>query len=579
MKRSLYILLTMPFLWILIQSCATPIGPTGGEPDRTPPNVVETKPAQGTVNFRGDEVSFTFDKFIDRSSFRQHVSIEPDLGIEFETSFSRRTATVQFNSSLPDNTTIVIKVGNDVSDTNRNRMGRPFDLALSTGPVLDSGTVTATVLDAETGKGKDGWRVFLYREPYDLTNRAIYTTETDTSGRVEFGYLGEGTYKAFWVNDINRNRIWDRNRELAQPFYLESFNVSERDSVDIGTLYVSMPDTITPRIEGVGLLSERRLRLRLSEEVMWSEASYLTVTDTLGGEITRAYPLYMSDRDQNVLFAESQLPLDESNSYTLIPHRITDSSGNPLRVDFTPFIGSDEPDTTILRTFSHNAANGLFAHEPLEIEYTKFIDDDAVLDSLQVVDGERVLDRWDHVEINRHILRISPNDFWEPGIRYQFRVWNPWEEAREIIEPEIWQRNQLGSIEFSISNGDPDVPTILKLTDTDNSIRVDTTFTGNIEIENLPPLTYKAILFQDNNGNGKWDPGVVDPFEKPEPYHVRRSIPVREGFTSEVEISYSGLESISASVDPLVEEKGKVDGHEDGEENRADNENENLKEQ
>lgn len=574
-KKAISLMLTMGLLWILMQSCATPIGPTGGEPDRTPPNVVDTKPAQGTVNFRGDEVSFTFDKFLDRNSFRQNVSIEPDLGIEFETSFSRRTATVQFSSRLPENTTIVIKVGNDVSDTNRNRMGRPYDLALSTGPVLDSATVTATLLDAESGSGQDGRRVFLYREPFDLTSRAIYTSETDTSGRVEFGYLGEGTYKAFWVNDINRNRIWDRDRERAQPFYMETFNVSDGDSIDIGSLYVTIPDTVAPRIEGVGLLSERRLRLRLSEDVEWTRDAYLAVTDTLDSEITRAYPLYMSERDENVLFAESLSPLDESNSYTLQPHGLTDRAGNMLRVDFFPFIGSNEPDTTILRTYAHNATNGLFANEPLEIEYTQFINDDAVLDSLQVLDGERVLDEWDHIEIDRHILRISPDGVWEPGIRYQFRVWNPWEQDREMIEPEIWQRNQLGSIEFALTNADPDIPTILKLTDTDNSIQVDTTFTGNIEIENLPPLTYRATLFQDENGNGRWDSGEVEPYEKPEPYYVRRSIPVREGFTSEVEINYPGLDPVPV-LDEVEEEEADDDVENSDE---ADNENDSLEEQ
>lgn len=518
------------------------MSPTGGEPDRTPPNVVETRPSQGTVNFRGNEVRFTFDKFIDRASFRQNVSIEPDLGIEFETSFSRRTATVQFTSDLPENTTVVIKVGTDVSDTNRNMMGRSFDLAISTGDVLDSGTITATLLDAETGRGESGKRVFLYREPFDLSSRAMYTTQTDTSGRVEFGYIGEGIYKAFWVNDLNRNRIWDRDRELAQPFHMETFEVSEGDSVDIGTLYVALPDTIAPRIEGVGLFSERRLRLRLSETVTWNQGAYFSVLDTLDNEVTRAYPLYMPDGEQPILFAETVSPLSESNSYTLKPHRITDEAGNLLRVDFSPFIGSNEPDTTILRTHSHNAANGLFLDEPLEIKYTKFIDDDAVLDSLQIVDGENVIEGWENAEVVRHILRISPDGAWEPGIRYQFRVWNPWEESREIIEPEIWQRNQLGSIQFTIVNADPDVPTVLKLTDVDKSIRVDTTFTESIEIENLPPLTYKAILFQDENGNNRWDPGVVEPYQKPEPYYVRRAIPVREGFTSEVEISYSGMD-------------------------------------
>ncbi|TVR17288.1 MAG: hypothetical protein EA391_05370, partial [Balneolaceae bacterium] len=205
-------LIILAALVFIVKSCATPVAPSGGEPDRTGPVVVSTTPENGTTNFTGREVRFTFDKFVDRNSFRQNVSIEPDLGIEFDISFSRRSGVIEFTNPLPENTTIVIQAGTDVTDTNRNRMDRPHVLALSTGDVLDDGVITARVLDAETGRGESGRRVLLYREPFDLAERANYLAISDTSGTVQFGYISEGTYKAFWLNDVNRNRRWDRER-------------------------------------------------------------------------------------------------------------------------------------------------------------------------------------------------------------------------------------------------------------------------------------------------------------------------------------------------------------------------------
>lgn len=531
----------------IIKSCATPVAPTGGEPDRTPPRVLSTDPPTGTTNFRGTEVRFNFDKFIDRNSFRRNISVEPDLGIEFEIDFRRRTGIVEFKSPLPENTTLIIQAGTDVTDTNRNKLDRPFEVALSTGDVLDNATIIARILDAETGRGESGRRVFLYREPFDLTQRANYVAQTDTSGSLAFGYIAEGTYKAFWINDTNRNRIWDREREMAQPFRFETFNVAYGDSLDLGTLFVSMPDTVSPRIEGVGLLSETRLRLRLSEEVIWNQDAEIIITDTLDNEFTKAYPLYESDQDPLIIFAQSELPLPEEGVYTLKPGGITDKAGNLLRIDFSPFSGSAVRDTSILRTISHNAGSGLFPNDALEIVYSKFIDDDAVRDSLQIIEGDRVVEEWANLELDRHILRIKPEEQWQSGIRYQFRVWNPWEEEREQIEPDIWQRNQLGSIEVTLQNNNPAILNYLTLTDTDNSIRVDTSFTDTITIDNLPPLEYKVIVFEDVNGNGRWDPGVVEPFEKPEPYAIRRLIPVREGFTSEVELIFP-----SGEIFPLL---------------------------
>ncbi|MCC5913478.1 MAG: Ig-like domain-containing protein [Balneolaceae bacterium] len=525
---------------LLLYSCATPVAPTGGPPDRQGPTVIGTSPQNGTTNFDGTEVTFRFDQFVDRNSFRQNVSIEPDLAIDFDISFSRRSATVSFESPLPENTTIVVKVGVDVTDTNNNKMDSSFDLALSTGDVLDDGEVTGRLIKADTGERESGMRVFLYREPVDLNERARYVAQTDTSGTFNFGYLSEGTYKAFWVDDLNRNRRWDRERERAQPFMQEKFELGRGDTFDLGTLYYTRPDTVSPRIDGVGLLSERRLRLRLSEEVVWDSDSRIAVTDTLGNEFTMAYPLYSPIEDPNVLFAQTDDALPEDQIFTLSPSGITDEAGNRLRIDFSPFTGSAQEDTTGLRTVSHNSGSGLFPDEPLEIKYTKFIDDDSIVDSLQVFEGDQQFNEWEAVEIDRHILRILPrNERWESGLRYEFRVWNPWESDRERINPDIWQRNQLGGIEFEVINTDPQVPKRLRVTDLDNSILVDTTFTGtSIEIDNLPPLEYKARIFEDLNGDGEWNAGRIDPYVKPEPYAIMRRIPVREGFTSEVELTF-----------------------------------------
>lgn len=553
--RATYFGFTLLASLIIAVNCATPVAPTGGPPDRQGPEVVETEPEVGTTNFSGDEVRITFDQFVDRSSVRQNVSIEPDLAIPFEVNFSRKTAIISFEQDLPENTTLVIKLGLDVTDTQRNKMTSSFDLALSTGDVLDEGTVTAKILDSETGAGESGRRVFLYREPVDFSSRANYIAESDTAGVVNFGYLSEGQYRAIWVNDVNRNRIWEQQREAAQPFSLEKFDLEQNGEFDLGTLFVSMPDTVAPVLEGVGLLSERRLRIRNSEEVEWETGATISVLDTLGNSFTTAFPLYNQESDPTVFFAESEEPLQEGEFFSVQPNDFYDLAGNPLEVNIDPFVGSSEPDTTALRPISHNSENGLFPDESLEITYSKFIDDESVSDSLLVFEGDQMFEDWPNFEIERHILRISPKDsIWESGLRYEVRVWDPWESEYLRISPEIWQRNQLGSIEFTIVNARNELPLRLKVQDMDRSIVVDTTFTGSmIEIENLPPLNYRAIIYQDENENSLWDAGNLQPYRKPEPYAVQRSIPVREGFTSETEITFPNLESDSEDLPEIPE--------------------------
>ena len=532
-------------------SCATPVGPTGGPRDTTAPEIVRTTPVVGTTNFSGDEVRFDFSEFPDRNSVRENVTIEPNIGIQFEVGFSRKTAIIEFNDELPENTTILVKLGSEVSDTRRNTLGSSFDLAFSTGPVIDEGRITARLRDADQGSVNAGEKVFLYREPIDYEAQANYVTQSDTSGQIDFSYLREGTYSAIWVDDLNRDRRWNPERERAQPFHSEFVDVIQGEEKNIGTIYIQRPDTVSPRLDGVGLLSNTRLRLRLSEEVFWGDDAELSIVDSLGNEYSTAYPLYKDPSDPNVLFSQSVDPLGESQQFNIRQTGFTDDNGNIVQTDIDLFPGSAATDTTQLRIISDNADAGLFPDEPFEIVYSKFINNPSVIDSLIVFEGENARADYEFVEVDRNTLRIYPDGEWQSGVRYQFGVWDPDFIERRTLQPEIWQRNQLGSIDFIPSDGDTVTQTHLMIYDENNKVDIDTVYVGSVEIPNLPPVEYTAKIYREIQNESGWNPGTINPFQAPEPYFLRRGIPVREGFTSEVSVEFSGEPSGSPqSVSP-----------------------------
>jgi len=535
----------------MIGSCATPVAPSGGPPDRTPPDIINTYPEVGTTNFSGDEVRFDFSEFPDRNSVRQNVTIEPNIGIQFDVDFSRKTAIIEFNSELPENTTILVKLGSDVADTRRNTLGSSFDLAFSTGPVIDDGRITARLRDAEQGSVDAGERVFLFREPIDYTAQANYVAQSDTSGQIDFSYLREGNYSAIWVDDLNRDRRWNPERERAQPFHSQTVEVVQGEERTLGTIYISTPDTVSPRLDGVGLLSDIRLRLRVSEEVFWDEEAELSIVDSLGNQYSTAYPLYKDDADPNVVFSQSLDPLEESELFNVQQTGFADEADNLMQTDIDLFPGSAVEDTTRLRIISDNADGGLFQDEAFEIVYSKFIDDPAVTDSLIVFEGENATVGYDSVEIIRNRLRIlPPTEEWQPGVRYQFGVWDPDFRERRTLQPEIWQRNQLGSIDFIPSDQDSVTETHLMLFDEANKVSIDTVYVGSVEIGNLPPVSYTAKIYRNTDGREPWNPGTINPFQAPEPYFLRRDIPVREGFTSEVNVEFSGVPGSSPESTP-----------------------------
>ncbi|MEX1062332.1 MAG: Ig-like domain-containing protein [Balneolaceae bacterium] len=535
--RLLYAFFLVAVIAALV-SCATPVPPTGGPPDRTPPVIEHSRPADRTINFEGREIRIRFSKFVDRSSLLDAIEVEPDLAINFEIGWRRKTAVIQFDEELPENTTVIIRIGTELQDTRGNNIASPYIIALSTGEEIDDGGVTARIFQAEDGTADSGYRVFLYREPFDLSARANYVAQSDTGGVVEFSYLSADSYKAIWVDDTNRNRTWDWNGELAQPFSDSTFALDRGGEFDLGTIYIDRPETVHPLLQGVGLLTEERLRLRFNEDIYWDDDSVLSVMDSLGNPYTEALPLYVVPEDPLVVIAQSTEPLPEGEYFSLELSGFYDGAGNPSGVRVDPFPGSVQADTVRLRIVGDNTEPGLFPDEPLVIGYNKIIDDEDILDSLRVVEGDEMIEEWAGAETDRHRLRIPPADQWESGLSYQFLAWNPDTGQLRPLEPVIWQRNSLGSIEFVLEDTTGSNAHFLTLYDDQGKVHIDTTFTDTLEIDQLPPLSYTAVVFRDLNRSGTWESGAIFPFQAPEPYFVRRNIPVREGFTSELEISF-----------------------------------------
>ncbi|MDG5767174.1 Ig-like domain-containing protein [Balneolales bacterium ANBcel1] len=525
---------------LLLLQCATPTQPTGGPPDRTPPQLVETRPATGTTSFDGDRIRFEFDKYIDRNSFEQAFRIEPDLLIDYDVSWSRRTATVRFDEPLPDTTTIIFTLGTDLRDTRGNSITSPLQLALSTGPEIDDGRITAKVRDAVTGEGLMGERVVLYRHPADLSLPANYVGEADSAGVVRFNYLREGSYKAFWLDDRNRNRRWDRQREAAQPFRTDTLELDPGGELDAGTVFVMKMDTIPPVLLAVGMLSEVRLRLRFSESVQFLEGAGITVFHEDGNPATDAVPLYVDRDNSNVMLAEALNPLPDGQSYRLELRGVSDLGGNEAEIDVDLFPGSDEPDTTYARYVSHDTRHGIRPDEPIIVRYAKLLDDTPqVLDSLVVVESESTFQPWEPAVTVDNLLMVYPDGEWQRGEDYEIRVWDEEQMDRRSIIPNIHFDNQLGGLEVLFDDPPADTARFrLSLTDEQGFEAADTIFTDTVELTDLPPGSYILQAYEIREGHRRWDAGQVDPFRPPARFFIQKDVPVEQGMTGQVYISW-----------------------------------------
>ncbi len=537
-SKNSWISATLILLGIILTSCATPTSPTGGPPDEQGPEIIRTEPETGTTNFSEQSITLHFSEFVERSSLNQAIVIEPDIGISYSIDWGRKSAEIEFDQQIPDSTTLIVTVGTDLKDTNNNGMSSPQKVAVSTGTEIDRGEIMGTILDATTGEGSEGQRVLLYREPYDLSQKADYVASTDTAGTFQFSYLPQGKFKLFWVDDRNRNKIWDPEQERAQPFKKEFMTLEKEEKDTLGTLYSTSVDTTKPIVQGVGLFSSNRMRMRFSEGVVLSDSANIIVTDTLGNEYSQASPLYIQPGEPYILFAHSMDSLGVESSYSLSTTGIFDGAENPVDDYAGSFTGSAQEDTTQQRIIKRNRTSGYYPNESFEVTYAKPINESAITDSLKIVEGGTLLDSWPNIVTEQNILRINPKEQWKDGVEYEVRVWDPIVEDYRKFTPKIWHSSQMGALNVMME--DSTLKNVsLTIENEESGFKKDTLFTDQVEIDNLPPLTYRLTVYHDSNDNGQWDYGKIDPYMKPESYYIRKQVPVEKGLTGDLTIEFS----------------------------------------
>ena len=55
-----------------------------------------------------------------------------------------------------------------------------------------------------------------------------------------------------------------------------------------------MVDTLAPKLQAVGLFSDKRMSFRFNEDIMLNDTVSISITDTLGTPVNRGFPLYHS---------------------------------------------------------------------------------------------------------------------------------------------------------------------------------------------------------------------------------------------------------------------------------------------
>ncbi|MFN8842609.1 MAG: Ig-like domain-containing protein [Chryseotalea sp.] len=211
--NKLLIFIILLFCW----SCASQTTPTGGPKDETPPKLLKTSPANGSINNKTSTIELDFNELIILDKPKDQIIISP-FEKDVEYTYRKNTAILKFKNPLKDSTTYTITFREAIKDITEKNPAIDVQLAFSTGPYIDSLSVSGVCYDIINGKYLNNVTVALQplSDTFNLfkhKTRLITKTNPET-GQFKFTNLKPGNYQLYAFTDKNNNLIVDSQTEF-----------------------------------------------------------------------------------------------------------------------------------------------------------------------------------------------------------------------------------------------------------------------------------------------------------------------------------------------------------------------------
>jgi len=225
MKYASLLKIVSPFLLILallpstlVQTgCANIIPPTGGPRDSLPPKLVSVNPHDSARNFSGKKIVLEFNEFVQLDNIQENLLVSPVPKVNPIVDSKLRTVTVTVKDTLQPNTTYTIDFGKAIKDVNEGNVLKNFTYLFTTGPNLDSLSLTGKVIIAETGKTDSTLIVMLHRNGDDsavIKEKPRYIARVDNNGNYAFKNLPADSFSLYALKDEGGQHRYLSNSQL-----------------------------------------------------------------------------------------------------------------------------------------------------------------------------------------------------------------------------------------------------------------------------------------------------------------------------------------------------------------------------
>ena len=260
-------IIVFALFWTSVPSgCANIVPPLGGPRDSIPPQLVKAEPRDSTLNFRSKEIVLTFDELVDLKDISNNLLFTPTFQTNPEIKAKGQTLTIRFREPLEDSTTYVLNFGNAIVDINEGNILKNYTYTFSTGPAMDSLTLSGRVTLAENGSIDTTLIVVLHR---NLTDSAVfnlrpqYIVRPDRNGNFRFSNLPMDSFAVYAIGDAAFSKKYQNKNQLF-AFYDQHVLAGKADSIQLFA-YREKPQAVSPARDNTRTSPlDRRLRFNQS---------------------------------------------------------------------------------------------------------------------------------------------------------------------------------------------------------------------------------------------------------------------------------------------------------------------------
>ena len=510
-------------------ACATIVSPTGGPKDVTPPKMISSQPINFSTNFKGNKLILTFDEYVDLKTPEKFMLISPPLSKVPNIKFKGRDVVIKLEDSLRSNTTYNFYFGDAIVDITESNPNKNFNFAFSTGPEIDSLSLSGIVTDAFTRLPVKEALVMLYSDFTDslpMKQIPTYVSRTNDKGYFRLNSLASGKYRAVALVDKNSDYIYNLPGELigfssdsVQPYFsavdMNDTTVVKTDSVLRKLVTIDLfpePDSVQRILKSV-IAAKNRLAiafryptvtpglrtLNLPDSLPWALTEWNRTNDTLN-----AWLLNQPDT-LKLEVSDHGIVIDTVNISTAL--KVIGKVRGSAPADHLQYstslagrlLGYNKP---LILTFSNPVKEYDLTLLQLTIKTTK--------DTTTVTPAAKFSDSIHrHLEVNYKWNTTDNYDLYLPKGSFTDFYSDTCDSTHVAFQ--MKPVDEYGQFALLVSRQDASFPLILQLL-TEKGAVVDQRIITNekrIDFGLLAPAKYGLKAIEDVNSNGKWDTGEL----------------------------------------------------------------------